>query len=435
MKAQSPALRSLLVSLALCALALPAWAGQVVVKNDSLRSDPNSAGDPNSVIVGDFLEGEQAGARLTSPCNGTIVAVQILWLEGLPGHGDSLEDSIHIYNGSTFPAAGTELAYLEGPVLSPGYWNEFRYLDEAGTIPLNVPVTNGQQFDVTLQFADRTDVGNGGPSVVRDVDGCQSGKNVIFAIPGGWVNPCTLNPPVRGDFGIRAVILCPDPTGACCYTNGSCVVHTQVDCTGSGGTYQGNNTTCSPNPCPQPQGACCLSAQRGCLNMTLASCAGYGGVFGGVGTHCNDSPAPCDRGACCVNGQACTQTYRVQCVAAAGTFHAATTCDPSPCLGACCYHGACFPDQTKADCDSVGGRWSDGAPCTPNPCTPQGCRGDMNCDEQVTFADIDLFVAALSGESTWTHTCPWINADCNHDAHVTFADIDPFVALIGTTCP
>jgi glucose/arabinose dehydrogenase/plastocyanin len=65
------------------------------------------------------------------------------------------------------------------------------------------------------------------------------------------------------------------------------------------------------------------------------------------------------------------------------------------------------------------------------------CPGDMNCDGRVTFADIDLFVAALSGESAWTHAaqCPWLNADCNGDQHVTFADIDPFVAVIGTTCP
>jgi streptogramin lyase len=65
------------------------------------------------------------------------------------------------------------------------------------------------------------------------------------------------------------------------------------------------------------------------------------------------------------------------------------------------------------------------------------CPGDMNCDGRVTFADIDPFVEALSGESAWNQHhpgCPWLNADCNRDCHVTFADIDPFVAVIGTTC-
>jgi hypothetical protein len=61
--------------------------------------------------------------------------------------------------------------------------------------------------------------------------------------------------------------------------------------------------------------------------------------------------------------------------------------------------------------------------------------GDVNCDGQVTFADIDWFVEALAGESAWTHACRWSQADLNADGRVTFADIDPFVARIGTHCP
>jgi hypothetical protein len=59
----------------------------------------------------------------------------------------------------------------------------------------------------------------------------------------------------------------------------------------------------------------------------------------------------------------------------------------------------------------------------------------MNWDGRITFADIDWFVAALAGESSWTHwPYQWRAADCDLDWWVTFADIDPFVALIGTTC-
>jgi hypothetical protein len=68
---------------------------------------------------------------------------------------------------------------------------------------------------------------------------------------------------------------------------------------------------------------------------------------------------------------------------------------------------------------------------------PTLCHGDMNCGGRVTFADIDPFVEALSGESAWNVNhpgCPWLNADCNNSGTVTFADIDPFVAVIGTTC-
>jgi hypothetical protein len=69
------------------------------------------------------------------------------------------------------------------------------------------------------------------------------------------------------------------------------------------------------------------------------------------------------------------------------------------------------------------------------PYVPTLCPGDMNCDGQVTYADIDGFVEALAGESSWSHECPWLNADTTGDGDVTYADIDPFVALIGTTCP
>lgn len=58
--------------------------------------------------------------------------------------------------------------------------------------------------------------------------------------------------------------------------------------------------------------------------------------------------------------------------------------------------------------------------------------GDMNCDGAVTFADIDPFVAALSGPDAWPNpACPWVNGDCTGDANVTFGDIDPFVARLG----
>jgi len=59
----------------------------------------------------------------------------------------------------------------------------------------------------------------------------------------------------------------------------------------------------------------------------------------------------------------------------------------------------------------------------------------MNCDGSVTFADIELFVEALSGQAAWGYECPWLNADCNADGDVTYADIDPFVMRLGSTCP
>ncbi|MBK9126507.1 MAG: hypothetical protein IPM13_01740 [Phycisphaerales bacterium] len=63
------------------------------------------------------------------------------------------------------------------------------------------------------------------------------------------------------------------------------------------------------------------------------------------------------------------------------------------------------------------------------------CKGDMDCDGDVDFDDIDAFVEALGGNPfDWPYNCYWRAADCNDDGSVNFDDIDPFVALIGSSC-
>jgi len=77
----------------------------------------------------------------------------------------------------------------------------------------------------------------------------------------------------------------------------------------------------------------------------------------------------------------------------------------------------------------VGGFWG----VAPGPAAP--CRGDFNCDGSIDFADIDPFVAVLSGGACCDPT--GANCDVNADGAVNFGDIDPFVALLssGATCP
>jgi hypothetical protein len=61
--------------------------------------------------------------------------------------------------------------------------------------------------------------------------------------------------------------------------------------------------------------------------------------------------------------------------------------------------------------------------------------GDMDCDGDVDFFDIDPFVLALSGETAYLSEypeCNWLSADCDEDNDVDFFDIDLFVALIGS---
>lgn len=433
-------LRSDSVALALALLSLaagPALAVEQVVKNDSIVNFGQA------VIVGNFAIGEVAAARLTSPCDGTIVGVQILWLEGTPGHLPSLEEAIYIWDGNTFPTPGTELAFLEGPVMTPGYWNEFRYLDEAQQIPISVPVVAGQQFYVGLQFANPTDVGNGGPSVVRDLDGCQSGKNALYAIPGGWLNFCLF---LNGDLAIRAIVDCPGPSGACCHASGLCENgKQQADCQAFGDVWT-QGQTCAQVNCT-PRGACCRAG--GCLQLTQqAQCESIDGVWAGPGTDCNQSA--CVAGACCIptTGE-CVQNFEFQCLALGGTFlgHGVSCGPPNPCpqpTGACCFGTFCFPGQTSAECSGAGGDWAGaGTNCDdnsgngiPDACDVSVLVGDLNCDGSVNFSDINPFVLYLSNYATWEAQnpgCNPLNGDINGDGtygQSSFGDINPFVALL-----
>jgi hypothetical protein len=101
-------------------------------------------------------------------------------------------------------------AVVLGPVLSDTAMNEFRFLDPpADTQPLQVPVTQGQTFVVSLEFANQSS-GNpfaSGPGL--DTDGCQNGLNAGNIQPGGWTDLCLAALP--GDLVIRAVVDCTAP--------------------------------------------------------------------------------------------------------------------------------------------------------------------------------------------------------------------------------
>ena len=62
-----------------------------------------------------------------------------------------------------------------------------------------------------------------------------------------------------------------------------------------------------------------------------------------------------------------------------------------------------------------------------------GLPGDLDCDGDIDFDDIDPFVLALSGQAGYEAEypdCNWMNADTDGDGAVDFDDIDPFVALL-----
>ncbi len=60
-------------------------------------------------------------------------------------------------------------------------------------------------------------------------------------------------------------------------------------------------------------------------------------------------------------------------------------------------------------------------------------KGDLNCDGEVNFGDINPCVLRLTDPAAYAAAypdCPSGNGDINEDGLVDFADINPFVALL-----
>jgi len=175
-------------------------ATEITIQNDSLTDLSSGA------IQSGFVAGERAAVWLEAPCDGDLIAVQIFWRSASGTNPPSIERSVSVHQAGTHPIPGIELETIIGPVLTDGLLNEFRYLDENNVIPLVVPVTEGTEYVVAFEFENSPNVNT--PSVVTDADGCQAGKNALFAIPPDlWFDSCLLG--LSGDFVIRAVVECP----------------------------------------------------------------------------------------------------------------------------------------------------------------------------------------------------------------------------------
>lgn len=414
-----------------------ARAAEVVVKNDSLTDGGTAA------IQAGFVAGESAAAWLTSPCNGNIVAVQVFWRSLSGTSGQSIEDSISIYPGGTFPNPSGTPVVLEAPVMQDNVLNEFRYLDENSTIPISIPVTQGQVFVVTFKFENSPNQSTG-PSVVTDTNGCQNGKNGIFAIPpGSWFNGCFFG--ISGDFVIRAVVNCPTLGGACCFPNGTCSSLLQASCDQQGGNFNGDGTSCSPNPCPQPVGACCR-LDGSCQNNILENnCQGEGESFS-LGATCAQVTCEQPTGRCCMpSGTACLLKTQAECTTAGGIFGGPlTTCSGTPCSGACCNPGNNFCSvQTLASCNSLNGRFQGfGIACNGNVC-PTGacCMPNGSCTVITPFSCNGAGGVMHIGQTCAQANCPQpTGACCVSDGSCTIAEQVPCEGFgntwlgMGTNC-
>jgi uncharacterized repeat protein (TIGR01451 family) len=169
--------RTLLILVALFAFTIRAHAIEITVKNDAV------VGASTATIVTGFVAGEKAA--------------------------NSIERSIEISRGATFPTPGVVQTTVSGPVMNDGVFNEFRFIDENNTVPINVPVTANETFVVAFEF-DGAPPSGVGPSVARDTDGISAGRNGLLALVGAnyiWFDAANFG--VAGDWVIRAVVDCP----------------------------------------------------------------------------------------------------------------------------------------------------------------------------------------------------------------------------------
>lgn len=185
----------LLLSLATAAALLPGVAhaqGTVVLQNDSVSDFGMVA------IQAGFVAGERGGVWLTSPCAGQLTAVRVLWLASPPNGGSTLGESIRISQAGSFPQPGGVLRELLGPNMVEGGFNEF-------TLAPALAIAQGETVVVDFQFLASPPAG--GPSLVTDIDGCQPGRNAVYATPPNqWLDLCLFG--VAGDLAIRAVAEC-----------------------------------------------------------------------------------------------------------------------------------------------------------------------------------------------------------------------------------
>ncbi|MBK9120071.1 MAG: lamin tail domain-containing protein [Phycisphaerales bacterium] len=163
-------------------------------------------------------------------------------------------------------------------------------------------------------------------AALRLLNGCQDTDSNATDFETGAPNPRNTASPLN---------LCGAPvTGACC--NGiTCTLATEADCTGSGGSYLGDGTNCTLEPCvPLFGGACCNGTN--CTIATELDCVLGGGLYQGTGTNCDGNPCGAADGACCLSGIICEIRTEADCLSASGVYQGnGTSCDPYPCITAC----------------------------------------------------------------------------------------------------
>jgi hypothetical protein len=158
-----------------------------------------------------------------------------------------------------------------------------------------------------------------------------------------------------------------EPSGACCYPDGSCDVQFALDCQAGGGVYQGDGTNCAEANCPQPTGACCYP-DFSCAIVSPSECEAAGGAYQGDFTDCSACLGGLEFEACCFPDGSCIDSSIGTCPPGSipqgeGTSCATFVC-PQP-TGACCVLGvSCTDNVLEADCTGPNALWYPGVLCS-----------------------------------------------------------------------
>jgi hypothetical protein len=220
---------------------------------------------------------------LTTAFNVSVYRLLSGWGEGTSNTGNSQQGrgeppttndaTWHhtFYPGQFWSVPGGDYTLTASAVRSIGNTGFYTFGSTSGLVAdvqswLNNPAQNfgwiiiGNELTIqtTKRFATRESTGQTGgvswkPTLVVDYTplaisgGCCQGSTCTIQTPATCL---TLGGNYQGDGTSCSPNPCFVATGACCATNGTCSVVTQSACTGGGGTYQGNDSTCSELYCP-----------------------------------------------------------------------------------------------------------------------------------------------------------------------------------------
>ncbi|MCC6320974.1 MAG: hypothetical protein IT438_05990 [Phycisphaerales bacterium] len=222
----------------------------------------------------------------------------------------------------------------------------------------------------------------------------------------------------------------PNPCTAqlrvCCSSSGTCSLTMPAGCAGATQTFLSGSTACTPtNPCTALLGSCCNNTSQACSNTTSNGCSSGTSTFNGAGTACGATPLCPGTGACCSGTGVCTVVLPASCAATSAFQGAGSTCLPSnPCpalVGACCSASlTCTvtfsPMGAPAGCTAAGSTFQGlGTTCSANPCGGACCTTGASPTCTLTTVAGCLNVFKGLGSSCSPLPCPSTSSPANDE--------------------